>query len=71
MKLKFDKEPDSSGFSIGRVAGARGIKYRTTFAKGGSVAKKPGTAVAVMIAMPAKGKGKTKMAMGGCTTKKK
>jgi hypothetical protein len=27
--------------------------------------------VAIMIAMPAKGKGKTKMAMGGCATKKK
>lgn len=38
-------------------------------AKGGSV-KKP-AAVAIMIAMPAKGKGKTKMAMGGCATKKK
>lgn len=71
MKLKFDKEPESSSFSVGKVAGARGIKYRTTFAKGGSVAKKPGAAVAVMIAMPAKPKGKTKMAMGGCAAKKK
>lgn len=40
-------------------------------AKGGAV-KKPGAAVAIMIAMPAKGKGKTKMAMGGmCGGKKK
>lgn len=105
MKLKFDKEPDKSGFSVGKVAGARGIKYRTTFAKGGAVSpmcegcpnpaackkagkclmaekkmakggdvkgKKPGAAVAIMIAMPAKGKGKTKMNMGGmCGSKKK
>jgi hypothetical protein len=41
-------------------------------AKGGAVKKKPGAAVAIMIAMPAKGKGKTKMAMGGmCGSKKK
>jgi hypothetical protein len=34
--------------------------------------KKPGAAVAIMIAMPAKGKGKTKMNMGGmCGSKKK
>jgi hypothetical protein len=41
-------------------------------AKGG-MAKKPAAGVAIMIAMPAKakGKGKTKMAMGGCATKKK
>jgi hypothetical protein len=37
-------------------------------AKGGSVKKPAG--IAIMIAMPAKGKGKTKMAMGGCATKK-
>ncbi len=42
------------------------------FAKGGAVkGKKPAAGVAIMIAMPAKGKGKTKMAMGGCATKKK
>jgi hypothetical protein len=41
-------------------------------AKGGAVkGKKPAAGVAIMIAMPAKGKGKTKMAMGGCATKKK
>jgi len=42
-------------------------------AKGGAVkGKKPGAAVAIMIAMPAKGKGKTKMNMGGmCGSKKK
>lgn len=42
-------------------------------AKGGAVkGKKPAAAVAIMIAMPAKGKGKTKMAMGGmCGSKKK
>lgn len=94
MKLKFDKEPESSGFSVGKVAGARGVKYRTTFANGGTMmpqkqipmsptaptmmakggaikGKKPAAALAIMIAMPAKGKGKTKMAMGGCATKKK
>lgn len=41
-------------------------------AKGGAVkGKKPAAGIAIMIAMPAKGKGKTKMAMGGCATKKK
>jgi len=42
-------------------------------AKGGAVkGKKPGAAVAIMFAMPAKGKGKTKMNMGGmCGSKKK
>jgi hypothetical protein len=40
-------------------------------AKGGAVKGKKPAAVAIMIAMPAKGKGKTKMAMGGCATKKK
>jgi hypothetical protein len=41
-------------------------------AKGGAVKKKPSAAVAIMIAMPAKGKGKTKMNMGGmCGSKKK
>lgn len=45
----------------------------TAMAKGGAVkGKKPGAALAIMIAMPAKGKGKTKMAMGGmCGSKKK
>lgn len=40
-------------------------------AKGGAVKGKKPAAIAIMIAMPAKGKGKTKMAMGGCATKKK
>ena len=40
-------------------------------AKGGAVKGKKPAAIAVMIAMPAKGKGKTKMAMGGFATKKK
>lgn len=44
----------------------------TKMAKGGAVkGKKPAAGVAIMIAMPMKGKGKTKMAMGGCATKKK
>lgn len=41
-------------------------------AKGGAVKGKKPAAVAIMIAMPAKAKGKTKMAMGGmCGSKKK
>jgi hypothetical protein len=45
---------------------------KPAMAKGGAVkGKKPGAALAIMIAMPVKGKGKTKMAMGGCATKKK
>lgn len=42
-------------------------------AKGGAVkGKKPSAAVAIMIAMPTKPKGKTKMNMGGmCGSKKK
>jgi hypothetical protein len=49
-----------------------GMAQKTAMAKGG-MAKKPAAGVAIMIAMPAKakGKGKTKMAMGGCATKKK
>lgn len=51
---------------------ARKGRTMERMAKGGAVTKKkPGAAVAIMIAMPAKGKGKTKMAMGGCATKKK
>ncbi len=44
---------------------------KTNMAKGGAVkGKKPGAAVAIMIAMPMKGK--TKMNMGGmCGAKKK
>ena len=41
------------------------------FAKGGAVKGKKPAVAAIMIAMPMKGKGKTKMAMGGCATKKK
>lgn len=44
---------------------------KAKMAKGGAVKGKKPAAVAIMIAMPAKGKGKTKMAMGGCATKKK
>lgn len=44
---------------------------KAKMAKGGAVKGKKPAALAIMIAMPAKGKGKTKMAMGGCTTKKK
>ena len=40
------------------------------FAKGGAVKGKKPAVAAIMIAMPMK-KGKTKMAMGGCATKKK
>jgi hypothetical protein len=47
-----------------------GGAVKPMMAKGGAVKKKP-AALAIMIAMPAKGKGKTKMAMGGCATKKK
>jgi hypothetical protein len=49
-----------------------GGAVKPMMAKGG-MAKKPAAGVAIMIAMPAKakGKGKTKMAMGGCATKKK
>jgi hypothetical protein len=43
----------------------------TKMAKGGAVkGKKPAAGVAIMIAMPMKGKGKTKMACGGMTKKK-
>lgn len=48
-----------------------GSVNKTMMAKGGAVKGKKPAAVAIMIAMPAKGKGKTKMAMGGCATKKK
>lgn len=55
-----------------RATAGRG-RIQTMMAKGGVVkGKKPGAAVAIMIAMPAKGKGKTKMNMGGmCGSKKK
>ena len=43
----------------------------TKMAKGGAVKDKKPTAVAIMIAMPAKGKGKTKMACGGMSGAKK
>lgn len=47
-------------------------RSQTMMAKGGAVKKKPAAALAIMIAMPAKGKGKTKMNMGGmCGSKKK
>jgi len=46
-------------------------RTKVAMAKGGAVKGKKPAAVALMIAMPAKGKGKTKMAMGGCATKKK
>jgi len=51
----------------------RKMVRQVAMAKGGAVkGKKPAAAgVAIMIAMPAKSKGKTKMAMGGCATKKK
>jgi hypothetical protein len=58
------------------MAGKTKMNYggavKPMMAKGG-MAKKPAAGVAIMIAMPAKakGKGKTKMAMGGCATKKK
>lgn len=48
-----------------------GAVNKPMMAKGGAVKGKKPAAVAIMIAMPAKGKGKTKMAMGGCATKKK
>ena len=48
-----------------------GSVNKTMMAKGGAVKGKKPAALAIMIAMPAKGKGKTKMAMGGCATKKK
>ncbi len=52
-----------------RATVGRGRAPQQMMAKGGAVKKKPAVA-AVMIAMPVK-KGKTKMAMGGCATKKK
>lgn len=48
-----------------------GTLNKPMMAKGGAVKGKKPAAVAIMIAMPVKGKGKTKMAMGGCATKKK
>ena len=43
---------------------------KPAMAKGGAVKGKKPAVAAIMIAMPMK-KGKTKMAMGGCATKKK